>query len=60
MAPEETKEEVAREEYTYYPGCSLHGTAHEYEDSVQEVARLLDIRLAEIEEWNCCGASSAH
>lgn len=60
MAPEETKEEEAQEEYTYYPGCSLHGTAHEYEDSVQEVARLLNIRLTEIPDWNCCGASSAH
>ncbi len=60
MAPEETKEEEAQEEYAYYPGCSLHGTAHEYEDSVQEVARLLNIRLTEIPDWNCCGASSAH
>jgi len=60
LAPEETKEKEAQEEYTYYPGCSLHGTAHEYEDSVQEVARLLNIRLTEIPDWNCCGASSAH
>lgn len=62
MTPEETKEQEAQEqeEYTYYPGCSLHGTAHEYEDSVQEVARLLGIRLLEIPDWNCCGASSAH
>ncbi len=60
MAPEEPKEKETPEEYAYYPGCSLHGTAHEYEDSVQEVARLLDIRLNEIPDWNCCGASSAH
>ena len=60
MAPEEKKQEETQEEYTYYPGCSLHGTAHEYEDSVQEVAGLLDIRLTEIPDWNCCGASSAH
>ncbi len=60
MAPEDKKEKEVQEEYTYYPGCSLHGTAHEYEDSVQEVARLLDIRLEEIPDWNCCGASSAH
>ena len=60
MAPEEKEEKEEQEEYAYYPGCSLHGTAHEYEDSVQEVARLLNIRLTEIPDWNCCGASSAH
>ena len=27
------------EAYGYYPGCSLHGTACEFEASVQEVAR---------------------
>jgi len=60
VAPEEKKEQETPEEYAYYPGCSLHGTAHEYEESVQEVAGLLNIRLQEIEDWNCCGASSAH
>ena len=60
MAPEEKKENEIQEEYAYYPGCSLHGTAHEYEDSVQEVAGLLGIRLTELPDWNCCGASSAH
>jgi heterodisulfide reductase subunit B len=60
LAPEEKKEQEAPEEYAYYPGCSLHGTAHEYEESVQEVAGLLNIRLQELEDWNCCGASSAH
>jgi len=59
LAPEK-KEDETQEEYAYYPGCSLHGTAHEFEDSVQEVARLLNIRLTEIPDWNCCGASSAH
>jgi heterodisulfide reductase subunit B len=60
LAPEEKKENEVQEEYAYYPGCSLHGTAHEYEDSVQEVAGLLGIRLEELPDWNCCGASSAH
>ncbi len=48
------------EEYAYYPGCSLHGMAAEFEGSVQEVAQLLNVRLLEIPDWNCCGASSAH
>jgi heterodisulfide reductase subunit B len=47
-------------ELSYYPGCSLHGTAREYDESIQGVSGLLDIRLHELENWTCCGASSAH
>ncbi len=45
---------------SYYPGCSLHGTAHDYDLSVQEICQKLDIDLVELPDWNCCGASSAH
>ncbi len=45
---------------SYYPGCSLTGTAREYQESVREVAHYLDIELVELADWNCCGASSAH
>jgi heterodisulfide reductase subunit B len=45
---------------SYYPGCSLHGTALFYDKSVQEVCSQLGIELIEIPDWNCCGASSAH
>ena len=45
---------------SYYPGCSLTGSSREYDHSIREVARLLDIELLEIDGWNCCGASSAH
>jgi heterodisulfide reductase subunit B len=44
----------------YYPGCSLHGTAREYDESVRAVARALDIELREVDDWSCCGATSAH
>jgi heterodisulfide reductase subunit B len=47
-------------EISYYPGCSLHGTAGEYDDSIRGVSNLLDIQLHELEDWTCCGASSAH
>ena len=47
-------------EISYYPGCSLHGTAREYDDSIRGVSQLLDIQLHELEDWTCCGASSAH
>ncbi|WP_312517140.1 CoB--CoM heterodisulfide reductase iron-sulfur subunit B family protein [Anaerospora sp.] len=45
---------------TYYPGCSLHSTASEYNASTGYVFKELGIELTEIEDWNCCGASSAH
>ena len=45
---------------SYYPGCSLEGTAIDYADSIAAVAPLLDVDLAELEDWNCCGASAAH
>ena len=44
----------------YYPGCSLSGTAREYDESLRAIAPRIGIRLVEIEDWNCCGASSAH
>ena len=46
--------------YAYYPGCSLHSTAKEYDISAQAVCKALDIELQEIPGWVCCGASSAH
>lgn len=45
---------------SYYPGCSLEGTALDYDHSVREVCLSLGIELFEIPDWNCCGASSAH
>jgi heterodisulfide reductase subunit B2 len=47
-------------DYSYYPGCSLHAMACEYDHSVQAVFQALDASLHELEDWNCCGASSAH
>jgi heterodisulfide reductase subunit B len=47
-------------ELSYYPGCSLHGMAAEYDQSIHAVCQVLDIALVELADWNCCGASSAH
>jgi len=44
----------------YYPGCSLGGTAKEFDISARQMCRLLGLELREIDDWNCCGASSAH
>lgn len=46
--------------YSYYPGCSLHSTGLEYGLSTQAVFHHLGLELNELEDWNCCGASSAH
>jgi len=50
----------AQEVLAYYPGCSLHGTEPEYDESLRAVVEALGIAIAEIPDWNCCGASSAH
>lgn len=45
--------------YLYYPGCSLEGTAIEYNKSTQALMKLFGVDLLELEGWNCCGASAA-
>ncbi len=44
--------------YTYYPGCSVKASAKGYEQSTLAVAERLGIRLIELEDWNCCGATA--
>ena len=46
--------------YSYYPGCSLHASAQEYEVSTRGLFRALKIGLAEVPDWLCCGATPAH
>ena len=46
--------------YTYYPGCTSGTTAIELGLSGEAVCEALDVELLELEDWNCCGASSAH
>ncbi|MBW2307556.1 MAG: CoB--CoM heterodisulfide reductase iron-sulfur subunit B family protein [Deltaproteobacteria bacterium] len=45
---------------SYYPGCSLESTASEYDQSLRAVCGEMGIELRELDDWNCCGASSAH
>jgi heterodisulfide reductase subunit B len=44
----------------YYPGCALHGSSNDYEQSLRACLGALDVTLAEIGDWICCGATSAH
>jgi heterodisulfide reductase subunit B len=45
--------------YLYYPGCSLEGTALEYNASTRAFMQELGADLLELEDWTCCGASAA-
>lgn len=45
---------------SYYPGCALHGTGKEFDLSVKAVSNALGVELKEVDDWSCCGASSAH
>jgi heterodisulfide reductase subunit B2 len=44
-------------EYIFYPGCSMESSAKAYYHSVMSVCKALDVRLNEIDDWNCCGAT---
>ncbi len=46
--------------YSYYPGCTFKSTGIDYDLSFKAICSLLDIELAELKNWICCGASSAH
>ena len=45
---------------SYYPGCSLEGTASGYANSILGICTSLNLQLEEIPDWNCCGATAAH
>jgi len=44
----------------YYPGCSLHGLASEFNTSARAVCKALDVELVEPRGWICCGSTAAH
>jgi heterodisulfide reductase subunit B2 len=44
----------------YYPGCALHGSSNDYETSVTACLGALGVRLKEVDDWICCGATAAH
>ena len=45
-------------EFAYFPGCSLEKMAISYHLSALETTRKLGVKLNEIEDWNCCGATA--
>lgn len=44
--------------YLYYPGCSLEGTALEYNLSTKRFMQEVGANLIELEDWTCCGATA--
>lgn len=46
--------------FGYYPGCSQTGSAKEYDISLRKVAEKLGAEFNEVNDWSCCGATSAH
>jgi heterodisulfide reductase subunit B len=44
--------------YAYFPGCSLEKLASSYHKSTLETTRAFDIELQELDDWNCCGATT--
>ena len=46
--------------YAFFPGCSMEGTAHDYQKSTLAVSKAFGIELPEIPGWICCGSTSAH
>ena len=46
--------------YSYYPGCTGGTTSAEFCHSAEAVCEALGVELLELDDWSCCGASSAH
>ena len=44
--------------YAYFPGCSLEKMALSYHDSALETTHIFDVELEELDDWNCCGATT--
>ena len=53
-------ESIKKMDFSYFPGCSLATTAKESNQSLMKVCEKLGLNLIELEDWNCCGSSSAH
>ena len=44
--------------YSYFPGCSLEKMALSYHQSTMQTTNKMGVELKEIEDWNCCGATT--
>ncbi len=46
--------------FSFFPGCSLKASGNENTMSLLKFCDRVNIELTELEDWNCCGSSSAH
>lgn len=42
--------------FSYYPGCTLKTKARELDEYARKSAKVLQIALEELPDWQCCGA----
>ncbi|MCP3873325.1 MAG: hypothetical protein GY699_09260 [Desulfobacteraceae bacterium] len=52
--------ESGKLKFSFFPGCSLKASGHENTDSLLKFCDMVNIELTELDDWNCCGSSSAH
>lgn len=45
-------------DYSYYPGCSAEASSKPYDISAHKVSEAVGARLIELQDWNCCGATT--
>ena len=48
------------DEIGYFPGCSLHSMAKEFDISTRAIMQALGFKPIEPEGWVCCGSTPAH
>lgn len=41
----------------YYPGCTLNTFAKSFDESARDAALAIGFEMAELKQWNCCGAT---
>ncbi len=44
---------------SYYPGCSARSSSDFYDLSLKKILAFYGVRLEELDDWSCCGASAA-
>lgn len=45
---------------SYFPGCSMKTTAADNNVTLIDFCKQVGIQLVELDDWSCCGSSSAH
>ena len=45
---------------SFFPGCSLSSSSFEAYDAMRRACGYFGLEIQELNDWNCCGSSSAH